>query len=368
MKFTCERDTLLKEVSAASDIIASKQVISILSNIYIEAENDTLLIKATDVKVNFSTKIPVSVTETGSTTVPGSKLLTILSSMPVGEVEFEHNDGKMTLKSSEKKIKFQLKSLASDKFPVFPSSGDAKFFELPIADFKEMITQTIFAVTDDQTRPVMTGVLLEKSEGKLIMVATDGRRLSYAENELGDVIEDFQPVILPVKALNVILKRGGGEGPISLCITDNVVFMNFGAYNLSSQLLEGQFPNYRRVIPTDHQYSFIANRVEVLDAVRRAAPMLAEHQKIMRVFLNITSGGISITTEENDIGTMEEEIPCQYEGEDAQIVFNNRYLEEPLKVIETDDVKFTFTDTGKAIMVKAEPDKDYFHIVMPMQV
>jgi DNA polymerase-3 subunit beta len=133
-------------------------------------------------------------------------------------------------------------------------------------------------------------------------------------------------------------------------------------------LLEGQFPNYKRVIPDDHQFYFTANRSEVLDAVKRVTPLMEEREKNMRVFLNIKLSGLSITTEENDIGVMEEELPCTYVGNDAQIVFNKRYLEEPLKVIDTDDFRVTFNDTAKAIVLRAEPDKNYFHIVMPMQV
>jgi DNA polymerase-3 subunit beta len=368
MKFVCERETLLKEIAAASDVIVSKQVISVLSNIYLETKDGTLLIRSSDIKVNFSTKLSVSVLEEGSTTVPGAKLYNILSSLPDGEIEFVQAEARVTLRSIAKKIKFQLKTITADKYPAFPSPGDAPFFDMPIKDFREMITQTFFAITDDQTRPVMTGVLLEKAEGNLNMVATDGRRLSFAKSEIGAIIDDFEPVVLPVKILNMVLKRGGIEGPVSLCVTDKMVFINFGSYNLSSQLLEGQFPNYRRVIPDDHQHYCVAKRLDVLEAVKRVVPLLEEKQKIMKVYLTVKQSGISISTEENDVGVMEEELPCQYDGEDdAVIVFNNKYLEEPLKVIETDDIRVTFNDTGKAIMIKAEPEQNYFHNVMPMQ-
>ena len=136
MKFTCENSVLLKEITIAQEIISSKNAISILSNIYLEAENDSLVIKATDIKVNFETRVPVTVLEEGATTVFGEKFLGILNSIPDGELEFDQKDMKITIKPAAKKIKFQLKSIASEKYPEFPVANDSNRFELPVKDFK----------------------------------------------------------------------------------------------------------------------------------------------------------------------------------------------------------------------------------------
>ena len=363
MKFICERNILLKEISMAQEIIASKNVISILSNIHIEAENDSLTIRATDLKVNFETKVPVRVLEPGPATVFGEKFLGILGSAPEGEMEFEYSENKIKIKTSVKKANFQLKSIASDKYPEFPVSS-AKYFELPIKQFKEMINQTVFAVSDDETRYFMNGVYLEKSNGKIIMVATDGRRLAYAEKD-DDSIKDFLGVIVPPKILNVIVKRAGEEGLIALSVTDKILFVRFGSYNFSSVLLEGQFPNYRKVIPEEQTNTLSVNRLEMLDALRRVS--LLVEQKSHRIYFGIKPGMMEIYSEEGEIGEAKEEIPCKYDGEETSLALNYRYIEEPFKVMDSEEICINFSGPSKAITIVPVPKTDFFHIVMPMQ-
>jgi DNA polymerase-3 subunit beta len=366
MKFTCERSVLLKEITIAQEIISSKNAISILSNIYLEAENDALIIKATDIKVNFETRVPVVVMEEGSTTVFGEKFLGILNSIPDGELEFDQTDMKISIRPTFKKIKFQLKSIASDKFPEFPAPNSEDFFELPVKDFKDMISQTIFAVSDDETRYFMNGIFFEKQEEKLIMVATDGRRLSYICKTAGTEIKDFKGVIVPPKILNIIMKRAGDEGLVSISITDKTIFIQFGSYQLSSVLIEGQFPNYHRVIPESQKYSFSVNRVEMLDALKRVA--LLVEQKSRRIYLGVSPGAISVSSEESDIGNAKEEFSCKYDGEEISIALNYRYIEEPFKVMTDEEVSIHFTEPNRVITIKPEPEKDFFHILMPMQL
>jgi len=363
MKFVCERNILLKEIAMAQEIIASKNVISILSNIYLEAENDSLTIKATDLKVNFETKVPVTVLEPGPATVFGDKFLGILGSVPEGEMEFEYNDNKVKIKTSVKKANFQLKSMASDKFPEFPTSS-TEYFEMPIKDFKEMVSQTVFAVSDDETRFFMNGVFLEKTEGKLVMVATDGRRLAHISKE-ADNIQDFSGVIVPPKILNIITKRAGDEGLIAISVTSKIIFIRFGSYSLSSVLIEGNFPNYRKVIPEEQASSFAIDRKEMLDALKRVS--LLVEQKSHRIYLGLKPEVMEIYSEEGEIGDAKEEIPCKFDGEEISLALNYRYIEEPFKAISTGEICIRFTNPSKAITIMPIPEADFFHIVMPMQ-
>jgi DNA polymerase-3 subunit beta len=365
MKFTCERSFLLKEISIAQEIISSKNVISIYSNIYLEAKDDTLLIKATDTKVNFETKVPVTVEEPGSITVFGEKFLGILNSCPEGEIVFEQKESKIFIKSSVKRANWQLKSIASEKFPEFAVST-AEFFTLPIRDFKDMVNQTIFAVSDDETRYFMNGVFFEKAEDKIIMVATDGRRLAYIAKPADAAIEDFSGIIIPPKILNVLTKRAGDEGSVSISVTDKTIFMKFGSYNLSSVLLEGQFPNYRRVIPENLENSFSVNRQETLEALRRVS--LLVEQKSHRVFMGVAPGSMAIYSEDNELGTAREEIPCKYDGPEVSLALNYLYIEEPFKAMGEEEISVKFGDPTKAITVQPVPERDLFHIVMPMQL
>jgi len=365
MKFTCNKDVLLKEISIAQEIISSKNAILILSNIYIETAKNCLIIKAKDLKVNFQTEVPVNVIEEGSTTVYGDKFLGIINSFPYDEIEFSQKDNIAIIKPvSQKKPEYKLKSIASDKFPSLPVSSEP-FFEMPIKDFRDMIQQSVFAVSDDETRYFMNGVYLEKTEDKINMVATDGRRLAFVGKTADKKIKDFQGIIIPPKILTTILKRSGDEGLISISISDKMIFINFASYQFSSVLIEGMFPNYKKVIPENQEFSLSVMREEMLSALRRVSLMV--EKKSHRIYLGISSGKMAVYSEESEIGTVEDEIPCKYDGEDVTIALNYRYMEEPFKIMTEDEIKIRFSSAIKAITIEPVPEKDFFHIVMPMQ-
>jgi DNA polymerase-3 subunit beta len=365
MRFTCNKETLLKEISIAQEIIASKNVISVLSNIYLEANNDSLLIKSTDMKVYFQTTVPVTVIEPGKTTVYGDKFFGIISTFPHDDIEFFLKDSTVVVKPTTlKKPEYKLKVIASEKYPEFPVSS-VPSFEMPIKDFKEMVQQSVFAVSDDETRYFMNGTFMEKSEDKINMVATDGRRLAFVSKPAGKNIEDFTGIIIPPKILNIIVKRSGDEGLINISVSDRSIFIDFASYKFSSVLIEGNFPNYKRVIPESQDFSLSVKREEMINALRRVSLMV--EKKSHRIYLGISSGKMSVYSEESEIGTVEDEIPCKYEGEEITIALNYRYLEEPFKIMTDEDIRIRFIGSTKAITIEPVPEKDFFHIVMPMQ-
>ena len=366
MKFTFDRDAMIKEIAVTQEIISNKSPISILSNILLIAENNTLTIKASDATVNFITKLPVDIQEEGTTTIFCDKFMSILSSSPSGEIEFEQKDISVTIKPAAKKIKFQLKSMASDKFPEISSAEGVQFFEVPSSEFKEMISQTIFAVSEDANRYFMTGVYLEKKGDRLIMVATDGRRLSFVEKDIAQNINDFTPAIIPTKVLNSVLKNAPAEGNIFVAVVDKMIFVKFGNYEYSSLLIEGQFPNYQRVIPESQSSSFEVDKKDLESALKRTTIMI--DKKVARILFKLQPGVLTLISPESDLGTANEEIPCQYDGNEITIALNYINVEEPLKVIPTERVTFEFTEAMKAITLRPEPKSDYFHIIMPMNL
>jgi DNA polymerase-3 subunit beta len=366
MKFTCERDVVMKEISLASEIISSRNALSILSNVLIHAEDNELTIRATDLKVGFETKIPVDVAEPGSTTLFCDKFLGILRSLPPGEVEFEQEDGeRFVIRPLFKKIDFRLKSISSEKYPEVQLAPPESYFEFPQSDLIAMITQTIFAVSDDETRYFMNGVYLENLDGRLVMVATDGRRLSFMSHVPSAPIPEFSGVIVPPKVLNLIRKLASGEGNVRLAVAEKNVFVQFDSQRVSSALIEGQFPNYRRVIPENQQYRVLVNRDELADALKRVSLLV---EKSRRIYLTVTNEGLTLKSEESDIGQATEEISCEYDGPETTLALNFTYLVDPLRVIDSQSITLNFTESSKAITIHPEPQADYFHIVMPMQL
>ena len=366
MKFTCHKNVILKEIAIAQDIISSRNSLSILSNVLLEADNETLKIKATDLKVSFETQIPVEVSQAGSTTVFCDKFLGIIRSLPDGDVEFNLADGRLLINPLFGKINFQLKSISSDKFPEIKEIGDDKYFELPQNSLIDMISHTVFSVSDDETRYFMNGVYLEHQEGTLSMVATDGRRLSFIKKDLSTEIKDFDPVIIPTKILHLIKKLSSKEGNLYLAVSDKSIFVKFDNQKISSNLIEGQFPNYKRVIPEHQEFNINVNKNDLIEALRRVSLLI--EQKSRRLYMTFSTGTITLNSEESEIGIAKEEINCDYEGDGLTVALNYLYLLEPLKVIEEEEITIKFTEANKAISIISVPEKDYFHIVMPMQL
>ena len=237
---------------------------------------------------------------------------------------------------------------------------------VPQSDLIEMITQTIFAISDDETRYFMNGVYFEKADGALVMVATDGRRLSFITKQLGEDVPDFAGVIVPPKVLNLVKKLASGQGEISIAVTDKNIFMQFDSQKISSNLIEGQFPNYRRVIPESQEHRIVINREELMDALKRVS--LLVEQKSRRVYMTLNENSLVLNSEESEIGVAREEIACDYSGPEATIALNYLYLMDPLKVIDDQELALEYTEANKAISILSIPPRDYFHIVMPMQL
>jgi DNA polymerase III subunit beta len=367
MRFTCDRDTILKEISVAQEIISSRNALSILSNVYLSADDGALTIRATDLKVSFETRIPVDAPEPGNTTVFCDKLAGILRNLPQGEIEFiaEHDTEQFVIRPRFKKIDFRLKSIAADKYPELQPADEQTFFELPQDTLMEMITQTIFAVSDDETRYFMNGVYLEYVDGRLMMVATDGRRLSHVAKTVDGEVAPFPGVIVPPKVLNMVRKQASGEGTVRIAVTEKSVYFDLDSQKLSSSLIEGQFPNYQRVIPDHQDYSIRVDRAELQDGLKRVSLLV---EKSRRIYMTVTTEGLVLTSEESEIGKAREEISCEYTGPETTLALNYLYLVEPLRVIDTEHLTLQFTESNKAITINPDPTADYFHIVMPMQL
>lgn len=373
MKFTFDRDAMIKEIAIAQEVITNKSPVSILSNILLIAENKGLTIKATDSTLKFSTVIPVDIQEEGRTTIFCDKFMSILSSLPSGDVDFIQEDIEVTIRPTAKRFTAKLKSQTSDKFPEIGTSENVPFFELPAKDFKEMIRQTIFAVSDDRNRYFMTGVYMVKNGDVLTMVATDGRRLSCV-NKNGLNVPDFPPAIIPTKILQCVLKNVPDEGNVSVAVIDKSVFVKIGNLEFSSVLIEGQFPNYQKVIPENLAHSIMVNKNDLDAALKRTTIMV--DKKVSRIIFKISSGELKLISPESDSGSADEIIPCRYDGQDISMALNFTYITEPLKVIDSENVVFEFNvnDAGeteeasitKAVIMRGEPAGDYIHVIMPM--
>lgn len=366
MKFACPKNRLLKEIVLALDFTSQRNTLTIVSNVLLETHNNTLTIKATDQKVGFKTTIEVETLEEGKTTVFCDKFLSILRALPDGHTIFEEVNDKLFIYPEKNDINFELRTIAADKFPQLEEAPEEAYFSVGQRDLFEMIDQTIFAISDDETRYFMNGVFLEQSPEGLTMVATDGRRLSYIARRLAEEVGEFEPVIVPAKMLSLLKKAGSGEGTLDLAVTDKVIFARLGEQFMYCNLIKGQFPNYRRVIPANQTNVCRISIEEMQEALKRVS-LLVEN-KAKRIYLDVESGGVTLSSEESDFGQAKETISCDYLGDSCRLAINYSYLVSPLKVMDGTDFLLCFTEANKAITVKPEPERDYFHIIMPMQI
>ena len=374
MKFTFDRDAMIKEIAIAQEIITNKSPLSILSNILLIAENNSLTIKASDNTVKYVSVIPVDIQEEGRTTVYCDNFMSIISKLPGGEVEFIQEDLKVTINSLTKKFKATLNSQASDKFPEMGSSENLPFFEVPAKEIKEMIRQTIFSVSEDHTRIFLTGVYFLKNEQNLTMVSTDGHRLSNIDKAIANNVPDFPPAIVPTKILSCVMRHASDEGNIQMAVVDKSIFVKFGNYEFSSNLIDGLYPNYKKVIPESLTSSFAVYKADLKAALERTTIMV--DKSVSRILFKVTSGVLKIMTPDSLNGNASEEIPCRYDGPDISIGLNYKFITDPLKVIDSEYVVFEFTpdeDDGsgerkvtKTVIMHSDPKEDYQHIVMPM--
>jgi DNA polymerase-3 subunit beta len=310
--------------------------------------------------------------------------------MPKGELEIEYSDQKTTIRHSapRKKIQYRLNSPVPN-FPSFPTLTDGCIFNVPSKDFKEMIRQTLFAVSDDETKYYINGVFFEQIISKtndktlLAMIATDGRRLAYVEKETVSVMPvsstdarmgrgsplDFKGVIIKPKILTLFTKLAKNEeGPVSVCLNAGSITLRFGSYELWETLIEGTFPNYRRVIPETQKYSLSFDRCALLDTFTSLLSGVPR-----RICLKFTPGTLSVysTYSRNE----EEHIPkeprktlsCAYEGEELSLFMDVMKLKESLEHLGGDTIQFCFTNTGTPVTIKSEVEDGSFHLIMPMQ-
>ena len=363
MKFVFDKETLVNEITVAQKIIATKNAATVFSNVYLEAGDNALTVKAVDSIGTFQTKIPVVTIEKGSAIVFCDKFMSILASIPDGEAEFSLQEKDAVVKSLMAKIKYKLKCMSTDEYPYFVSVDGKSFFSVPAKDFKEMVKKTSFAVSVETTRHFMTGVFFEKKDNKLVLVATDGRRLSFSAKEVPGMV-DFTSVIVPPKVLNIVIGKLSDEGSVDIAIAEKTIFFKFGNCLFSTNLIDGQFPNYNRVIPVSHTGEFVVSKKEFDKALKRVSVMTDKAQKIL---LGVNSSVCSVSSVPGDFGEAKEEIDCQYTGEEFTFAINCKYLADFLKVALDEDITFEFTDELKAVVLRQKSSEDDIYIIMPMQ-
>jgi len=369
MKFTISKDNLFSGLAALQGIVGHRTTLPILSNVLLQAEADRLNLTATDLDVTISRSVPANVIKQGKVTLPARKLFGLVRELENGDIGLEVDD-KCRCNFRVGPSFYKINGLSADEFPSQPKFKEERKVVIEQSKILEMLKRTSYAASTDEARYVLNGIFFSLKDHKLTMVATDGRRLALAEEEV-DIPEDTQAeFIVPTKAVSELSKLLGPTGQLEIQSSENQTAFGLRAEglpptNLCTKLVDGNYPNYRQVIPSESKIRINLPREEFLHALRRANVMMGEKQNSVR--LTFGENTLTITTNSTDVGEGEERIAINYKGQELAIAFNPLFLIHPLEALDgQDEVFFDLVDELAPGVIRI--NGPFLYVVMPMRL
>ena len=362
MKIKIPKKVLLDTAQTVQSVVAAKNTLPILSNMLIEAQKDKLKLTATDLDIAMVCQTEASIMQEGATTVPAKRLTDIIKELPDDTVTITARKNN-TVTIDCQNAHFKVNSLPKEEFPKLPSYKNKDFITLDQARLKEMLSMTSFAISRDETRYILNGILFEIKPSKICMVATDGRRLAYIERKIETKIQKEKKIIVPSKPINE-LNKTLSDGELKMYIGDNQVIFDLGKTVVISRLVEGEFPRYDQVIPKEQKDKLKVDRGLLLAATRRANLLTSQDSQAIK--LDVFKDRMVVSKNTPDVGEAREELTTEYKGIDLTIGFNPSYLIDVLKNINTEKIGLELTASDKPGVIRMPGD--FIYVVLPMQL
>ena len=374
MQAVSPRKDLYEAVQTVGRAVSGRSTLPILSHLLVAPQGNNLKLTATDLEMWMECALPsriqASLDDTGDPegfTAPARVFTEMLGALPDADVLLDRPDGGNTVQVHCARSDYKILGLPAEEFPAPPDVTPTATFTVPGELLRDMIRHVLFAVSTDETRAILTGVLVNFDGGTLKMVATDTHRLAVrtAKVEGGD---GSATAIIPARAMNEVLRLADDEDPVSVSLAQGQARFEVGNTTMVTRLIEGTFPNYERVIPTTHDRKLTLETGEFQRAVRRAAIVARDNAN--RVVLETEGAQLVISSESGTVGSAREEIEVAREGDDIQIAFNAKYLQDVLGVVETEGVVLELTEPLRPGILRPIGDNadDYLCVLMPMQV
>ncbi len=370
MEFTVSKADLVRELSLSQGVVEKKTTIPILSNVLLEAHGDRVTLTATDLELGIRCSCPAKVKKEGAGTVPARRLLDYVRLLPDVDLTFkflENHWANITCGRSKTKIA----GMSRESFPELPEMPEP-IAEIPVKQLASMIARTVFAISMEESRFTLNGALLLLKENGMTMVATDGHRLAFVTNQSENGSYKNFRALIPRKAMGEIVKladEGGVDSKVVFAGDDNHLFFRFGDRLLITRKLNGNFPDYERVLPQENTNIARLAKSDIRSAIERVAQFADERSRAIRV--QFTAGEVRIFSSSVETGESEESVPSEYSGPDLEIGFNAQYLLDFLKNIPQDHVNFALKDQKSAGEMQPSADalKDqYRYVIMPMRI
>ena len=364
MEVVIDRDAFLKGLQMVQNIVEPRQTLPILANVLLESDSEAVRVTATDLEVGARVAIPAKVASKGAITVSARKLAEIVKELPTAPVALKVTDNaSVSLRCAG--ATYKLVGLSPDDFPPVVPASPASWVSLDTKTLREMLAQTSFAISHDETRYALNGILLVLQEKDVQMVATDGHRLAMSKRSLGRGVGGMTGIV-PRKAIIEIMRVLGAGEDVQIAITENQFVLQMPNFVMTARLIEGQFPNYDAVVPKAHPGKLVLPRGALMAALRRVSVMAEERNKPVKLLLR--SGSLTLSAASHDLGEAEESVPVAYTGEELPMGFNSRYLLEALAPIEKDEIVFEFKDGLSPGVVKGVEEEGYCCVIMPMRI
>jgi len=364
MEVVLERDAFLRGVQMVQNIVEPRQTLPILANVLLQADDDRVRVTATDLEVGARVSVPARVATQGAVTVGARKLAEIVKELPAAALTLKVGDN-ATINLRCGGVSYRLVGLAPDDFPPVVPASPSSWIPIEARTLREMLQQTSFAISHDENRYALNGVLFSLQGKQMRLVATDGHRLAISVRGLASNAAAVTGIV-PRKAVAELMRVLGSGEDVQIAITENQFVLEMSNFVMTARLIEGQFPNYEAVMPKGHPGRLQVSRSALQAALRRVAVIAEERNKPVK--FTLSPALLTLSASSQELGDAEEGLDVDYGGEEVTIGFNSRYLLDAIAPIEKDVVAFEFKDGLSPGVIKSVEDEGYCCVIMPMRI
>jgi DNA polymerase III subunit beta len=363
MKFSATKEKLLEGLQQVQNVVSTRTTLPILSNVLLQAKEGAVHLTTTDLDVGVRGSFEANVDKVGATTLPARRLFTIIRELPSSEISIEV-DGKNAASIRSGQSFFKILGLPEEEFPPLPKFENAKVVTMRQKDLHDGLRKTAYAISTDETRYVLNGVLFSFKENKLTLVATDGRRLAMLDIELEFPRSHEAEIIVPTKAVTELQRLLKDDGEVKISVGSGQIAFDLNNTLLVSKLIEGNYPNYKQVIPSEAKERVTLERETFLNSLRRVSLLASDKSNSIK--LNFSKNNIEITANTPEVGEARESLPVAYKGRDFSIAFNPEFLMAPLRNLTEDEVFFDLIDEMSPGVLNIQTP--FLYVLMPMRV
>ncbi|HEY3662267.1 MAG TPA: DNA polymerase III subunit beta [Chthoniobacterales bacterium] len=363
MKFSVTKEKLLECLQQVQNVVSTRTTLPILSNVLLQTNGSEVRLTTTDLDVGVRGSFEASIEKEGATTLPARRLFTIIRELPSSEIQFDV-DGKNAASIRSGQSFFKILGLPEEEFPPLPKFDDSKVVTIRQKDLRDGLRKTSYAISTDETRYVLNGVLFSFKDNKLTLVATDGRRLAMLDIDLEFPRSHEADIIVPTKAVTELQRLLTDDGDVRVSVSSGQIAFDLNNTLLVSKLIEGNYPNYRQVIPGEMKERVTLERETFLNSLRRVSLLASDKSNSIK--LNFSKNNIDITANTPEVGEAKESLPVAYKGREFSIAFNPEFLMAPLRNLTEDEVFLDLIDEMSPGVIKIQ--SPFLYVLMPMRI